>query len=52
MERVPVVAQSVEECLVLLGYLLLNEVGSTLRDSGDGTLDSSFVTKSAKTADK
>ena len=52
MERVPIVAKSVEEGLVLLGDLLADEIWGTLRDLGNARLDGSLISESTETADK
>lgn len=52
MQRVPIIAQSVQEGLVALSHLLLREIWGSLGWLGNLRLDGSFVPESTKTADK
>lgn len=52
MKWIPVVAETVQESLILLGQLLLDEVRSTIWNSRELLLELSFVPESASTAEE
>ena len=49
MKRVPVIGESVNESLILLGHFLLNKAWSSLGNCGEGAFNSSLEAKPAKT---
>ena len=52
MKRVPIVAQTIKEGLVLLSSLFLDEVGFTLRDRKELLLDGALVAKTSEAPHK